>query len=83
MQLEEVARTVLAMYEKAIASADLLPSDKEELSARTCTFADMCGTAAMQEDMERRHAARSALSCSPPVYAATDIKGLVVSWLMM
>ena len=39
---------------------DVLPSDREELSARACTFADMCGSAAMQEEMERRHAARSA-----------------------
>ena len=60
MQLEEIAKSVLAMYEKAIASADVLPSDREELSARACTFADMCGSAAMQEEMERRHAARSA-----------------------
>ena len=58
MQLEETAKSVLGMYQKAIASADLLPSDKEDLSARACTFADMCGSAAMQEAAERLHAAR-------------------------
>ena len=83
MQLEEIAKTVLAMYEKAIASADVLPSDREELSARACTFADMCGSAAMQEEMERRHAARSALSCFPPVCAAVSSKRPHVSWLMI
>ncbi len=58
MQVEETAKSVLGMYQKAIASADLLPSDKEDLSARACTFADMCGSAAMQEAAERLHAAR-------------------------
>lgn len=58
MQVEETAKSVLGMYQKAIASADLLPSDKEELSAQACTFADMCGSAAMQEAAERLHAAR-------------------------
>ena len=74
MQLEEIAKSVLAMFEKAIASADVLPSDREELSARACTFADMCGSAAMQEEMERRHAARSALSCIPAACVVGSIK---------
>ncbi len=74
MQLEEIAKSVLAMFEKAIASADVLPSDREELSARACTFADMCGSAAMQEEMERRHAARSALSCIPAACAVGSNK---------
>lgn len=60
MQIEEMAKSVLGLYQKAIASADLLPSDKEDLSARACTFADLCGSAAMQEAAERLHAARSA-----------------------
>ena len=48
MQVEATAKSVLGLYQRAIASADLLPSDKEDLSARACTFADMCGSAAMQ-----------------------------------
>ena len=59
MQVEATAKSVLGLYQRAIASADLLPSDKEDLSARACTFADMCGSAAMQEAAERLHAARS------------------------
>ena len=59
MQVEETARSVLGLYQKAIARPELLPSDKEDLSARACTFADMCGSAAMQEAAERLHAARS------------------------
>ena len=59
MQVEATAKSVLGLYQQAIASADLLPSDKEDLSARACTFADMCGSAAMQEAAERLHAARS------------------------
>ena len=82
MQLEEIAKKVLAMYEKAIASADVLPSDREELSARACTFADMCGSAAMQEEMERRHAARSALSCIPPACVMSSITRPDISWLI-
>ena len=58
MQVEATAKSVLGLYQRAIASADLLPSDKEDLSARACTFADMCGSAAMQEAAERLHAAR-------------------------
>ena len=83
VQLEEFAKTVLAMYEKAIASADLLPSDREELSARACTFADMCGSAAVQEEMERRHAARRALLQFPPVFVGSSTIRPDVSWLMM
>ncbi len=60
MQIEEMAKSVLGLYQKAIASADLLLSDREDLSARACTFADLCGSAAMQEAAERLHAARSA-----------------------
>lgn len=60
MQIKEMAKSVLGLYQKAIAGADLLPSDREDLSARACTFADLCGSAAMQEAAERLHAARSA-----------------------
>lgn len=58
MQVESTAKSVLGLYQRALASADLLPSDKEDLSARACTFADMCGSADMQEAAERLHAAR-------------------------
>lgn len=51
---------MLGLFQRAITSAELLPSDKEDLSARACTFADMFGSAAMQEATERLHAARSA-----------------------
>ena len=66
MQVEETARSVLGLYQRAIATADLLPSDKEDLSARACTFADMCGSAAMQEAAERLHAARWDIPCMFP-----------------
>lgn len=73
MQVEATAKSVLGLYQRAIASADLLPSDKEDLSGRACTFADMCGSAAMQEAAERLHAARSDPALTAPCSSISKV----------